>query len=540
MAAATAPTLNSQRSIALVGMSGAGKTAVARELASQLGLRLVSVDKVLAAETELTIPELFSHCGEAEFRRLETEALVRILAEAPSIIDTGGGLPATVGNRVHLRQAGCHCVYLSAGPEVLIGRIGSGAGRPMLTGDNPALRLRELLAVREPAYRALADLTILVDDQATPAELATRIVSWLTIGAPSAIVSDADCRILIGSGLLGEAASYDPVAGRRTILVCDAKVAGPLALTVQGVVSSVAELLVMVVVPAGETCKNWALAGDLCTRFAASGLDRDSVVMALGGGSIGDLVGFAAAVYMRGVDCLQLPTTLLAMVDASVGGKTAVNLAGSKNLVGVFNRPLGVIADLRTLASLPEREYRAGLAEIVKHALLDRRVLELLETADAPVSWPADPERLIELIRRSVRCKAEIVARDERERSGVRATLNLGHSFAHALEAILGWGAILHGEAVAIGLLSAARLAERIGLAELGLAAQVEALLVRCGLPSRWPAHDRTQLHAAMLLDKKNRAGKSRLILPVAVGNVRFVEDVERAAIDAVIDELSA
>lgn len=286
----------------------------------------------------------------------------------------------------------------------------------------------------------------------------------------------------------------------------------------------------------GETAKSAAELARLWDALAEAGLGRDGLVIALGGGVIGDLAGFAAASYLRGIRFIQVPTTLLAMVDSSVGGKTGINLARGKNLVGAFAQPAAVLADTDLLRTLPEREFAAGMAEVVKYALLgDAGLLAELEAAGR-LRW--DHPALPGVIRRCVRMKADIVAGDEREtaREGGRALLNLGHTFGHAIEAVAGYGAYLHGEAVAIGLGLAAALSRDLGRISPADAARVAAAVAAQGLPTRLreplPAD---ALLAAMRHDKKNRAGKIRFVLLDGLGAAATADGVDESAARAAL-----
>jgi 3-dehydroquinate synthase len=283
-------------------------------------------------------------------------------------------------------------------------------------------------------------------------------------------------------------------------------------------------------VASGETAKDLATAEDLWQRLLAAGGKRDSRILALGGGSIGDLAGFVAGCFLRGVEYVQLPTTLLAQVDAAVGGKTAVNLPGAKNSVGLFHHPSLVVADTECLTTLPGRELRSGLAEVVKMAaLLDTRLLALLER-----QWErlveADPEALAPVVAAAVRAKATVVVADPAE-AGERRLLNFGHTLGHALEAALGYRKLRHGEAVAYGMLFALRLARRRGLAAKD-GDRLRALIRRLGLPAL-PAVDRAQLLAAMARDKKARESGLCWVLPEALGSGRMVDDVAAAELRA-------
>ncbi len=285
------------------------------------------------------------------------------------------------------------------------------------------------------------------------------------------------------------------------------------------------------ILPDGEAHKNLEQWERIHERLIGGGALRDACLVALGGGVIGDLVGFAAATYMRGIDFIQIPTTLLAQVDASVGGKTAVNHAAGKNLIGAFHQPRLVLADLDTLGTLAEREYRAGLAEVIKYGLIrDPSFFDWLErnidalTAREPM---AQGHAVVE----SVRHKAQVVAEDERER-GARALLNLGHTFGHALESMTGYRRYLHGEAVAIGTVLAARLSDRLGRLERADRVRIERLLAKAGLPVELPPEiDPDALLVQMRRDKKNRAGALRLVLLDAIGAARLRDDVTDAQI---------
>ncbi|MFM6988848.1 MAG: 3-dehydroquinate synthase [Arenimonas sp.] len=285
--------------------------------------------------------------------------------------------------------------------------------------------------------------------------------------------------------------------------------------------------------PAGEAEKNLARFGELLERMAERGLTRDARVLALGGGVIGDLAGFAASCYMRGIAFVQIPTTLLAMVDSSVGGKTAVDLPAGKNLVGAFHQPQAVYIDPDVLATLPEREFRAGLAEVLKYgAIVDARFVDWLED-NAEALLAREPAALEGAILLSCRHKAGIVARDETEQ-GERALLNFGHTFGHALEVLLDYGNLLHGEAVAIGMQLAADFSVELGCADIGDSQRLRALLTRFGLPTGLPAGlDAEAVVAKMRLDKKAAAGRLRLILWRGVGKAFIAEDVDAGALTA-------
>src|SRR5690606_28207777 len=345
-------------------------------------------------------------------------------------------------------------------------------------------------------------------------------------------------RIDIGAGLLRDGAALTRhLRGRHALVVSDDNVA-PLYLqrTVDALRAARPDIRIAShAMPAGEQEKTLARFGNAIDALAALGATRDACVYALGGGVVGDLAGFAAACWMRGIDCVQLPTTLLAMVDSSVGGKTAVDLPQGKNLVGAFHPPVAVLADTTALATLPARELRAGFAEVIKYgAIAEAGFLDWLEArTDALLGGDADA--LSEAIARSCRHKAAIVERDPFEH-GDRALLNFGHTFGHALETSQGYGGLIHGEAVAVGMVQAARLSERLGLSPAADTLRLRTLLERFGLPVEPPPGlDPDTLVGHMRLDKKAQVGGLRFIVWDGAGRARVLSDVPEAEVRAVL-----
>lgn len=337
-------------------------------------------------------------------------------------------------------------------------------------------------------------------------------------------LGDRSYPVSIGDGLLGDPDVWRPQLPDAPIVVVTNDVVGSLYLdTVLGALAG--RDVRKFVLPDGEAEKNWDNWRALTAFLADAEAGRDTCLVALGGGVVGDLCGFAAATWMRGIRFIQAPTTLLAQVDASVGGKTAINIPQGKNLVGAFHQPAAVLADIGTLSTLPAREYRAGLAEVLKYgAIRDAGFIDYIEDhVDALLRL--DPGCLEEIVLRSVRHKAEVVARDEHEQ-GLRATLNFGHSFAHALEAHTGYTRFLHGEAVAIGMIVAARLSEARGLLAPDLADRLAGIQRSLGLPVSVPADlEPAALFEHMRLDKKNLSGRRRLVLLDAPGSAFVDED---------------
>ena len=346
--------------------------------------------------------------------------------------------------------------------------------------------------------------------------------------------------VTIGAGLLEGAAAHLPALPRaeRAFVVADHQVASRYLDRLSAGLALAGLETVHVGVPEGEEAKSLAVMTALQRQLAVQEAHRDDPVVALGGGAVGDLAGFVAATYMRGVPFVQVPTTLTAQVDASIGGKTAVNLPEGKNLVGAFHQPSAVLADVTTLASLPEREFRSGLAEVAKYALtLDLALLDVLER-DLTEIADRDAAVLEDLVAMCVRAKASVVASDERD-TGARLVLNDGHTLGHALERIDAFEGRSHGEAISVGMVFAARLAESLGLAPDGLLARHRRLVASLGLDPEGGLPEAGDILAAMRMDKKY-AGGVRFVLLEDVGRPRVVEDVPEDLVRATLAELGA
>lgn len=350
-------------------------------------------------------------------------------------------------------------------------------------------------------------------------------------------LGDRSYAIQIGTGNLVElgalASHWCPLA--HAIIITDENVEQPHAAVAAESLSAAGANVDLLVVEPGEQTKCIDAANSLWDKLLELGADRKSVIVAVGGGVIGDLAGFVAASFTRGLTFVQVPTTLLAQVDSSVGGKVGINLAGGKNMVGAFWQPAGVLIDTSVLATLPEREYRAGLAEVVKYGvILDVDFFAYLETHVESLA-ARDPQVLEHIVMRSCRLKADMVEADEREQTGARAVLNYGHTFGHALETVTGYGEYLHGEAVSIGMMCAARLAQRLGRVDDAFTARQRKLLSALGLPVEMPATDPEKLLAAMAHDKKVEHGQLRFVLPTTMGHVELTGGVGRDDVRAAL-----
>ena len=520
----------------LIGMMGAGKSAVGRAAAQALGLRFADADEKVCELAGKSIAEIFSQDGERAFRSLEAKALAEILAEDGAVVATGGGAVLRADNRALMRKRGA-IVYLDASAELLSARLDSEGreSRPVLRGGKSVAELRR---ERAPLYRRVADHTLVQSGDESPEAAAGRMLrnirkSHEVVRVP--LAEGRDYPVVVGDGLLGDVKSWIGESP-QTVVVASSEVFKRHGIRVTEGLGELPGGFVLL--PDGEEYKTMETVIAVVDQFAKAKLGRDGAVIALGGGVAGDVGGFAAAIYMRGVRLLQAPTSLLAMVDAAIGGKTGVNHPEGKNLIGAFYQPIAALCDLETLETLPDAEKRAGLAEVVKYGMLgDAAFFGWLEkNAEAVGAFEAEATRRIVI--RSARAKAAIVAADERE-SDSRALLNLGHTFAHAIESATGYGEWRHGEAVAAGLVAAAELSARtLGFPKED-AERARSLLERLGLPTRLPSGLSDEMREAMRMDKKNRAGRERFVLMRGLGDAVARQAVSESDLRAALDAAS-
>jgi len=520
------PVING-RSVVLVGLMGAGKTSIGRRLAAQLGLPFQDADAEIEAAAGQSIAELFERFGEPAFRDGERRVIRRLLGGAPLVLATGGGAFLDAETRA-LIQDRAVSIWLRCPVPVLVRRVAGRSHRPLLQGGDPGEILHRLAARRGPVY---AEADIIVDcidesQDATTRRVLRAIAAYQPPRRLPVALATGGYEVVVGERLLARAgALLAPVLPQRRVVVVSDATVTPLYLpALRAGLETGGFCVESLTVPAGETAKTLARYALLVEALLALGIERQSAVLALGGGVVGDLAGFAAATTLRGLPFVQVPTTLLAQVDSSVGGKTGVNTAQGKNLVGAFHQPRLVLADTDTLASLPVREMRAGYAEIVKAGLIgDGDFFAWCEAHGAAVV-AGDRVAQGEAIFRACAFKAAIVGADEREEKpeNGRALLNLGHTFAHALEAECGYGQILHGEAVALGLGLAFRLSALLGHCAPAEAERITAHLAAIGLPARLGALERrfsaARLLAHMRHDKKMRDGRLAFVLVHGIG----------------------
>ncbi len=542
--------------IILTGFMGTGKTTVGQAVAERLGRWFVDMDAAIERRAGKPVSAIFSQDGEPAFREMEAALCRELAGERNLVIATGGGALASAANRAALAESGL-VICLDASTDAILARLHQTRDRPLLAGPDRRERVEALLAERAAAYAAIPhhiDTDGLTVDQVV--ERVIRLARQAGPGPARLPVSHPGGAydILIGDGVLAELGwamlNADLRPGRCAVVSQPAIAAAQGGSLVQGLAEAGFEPVV-VEMPDGEAYKTLDTVAGLYDALVTARLDRRSPVIALGGGVVGDVAGFVAATYLRGVPFVQAPTSLLAMVDASVGGKTGVDLPQGKNLVGAFKQPELVAIDPDTLKSLPSDEFRSGLAEVVKAGMIGDPFLFAAmegrrgeETSPSPASAPSPksvdtpPLQLADLIGRAVRVKVAVVQEDPFEQ-GRRAVLNLGHTYGHAFETLSGYR-LRHGEAVSIGLVAATRLATRLELCEPDLVERVETLLGRLGLPIRAYGFAPPQVLAAMGADKKRIGNRLRFVLPRAIGDVDVFDDVPDQAVLAVLTELTA
>jgi shikimate kinase/3-dehydroquinate synthase len=537
---------DTQKSVVLVGLMGAGKTAIGRRLADMLHLPFVDADQEIERAAGIAIAEIFARHGEPHFRAGEKRVIQRLLDGKPIVLATGGGAYMDPDTRAAIAARGIS-VWLRAPLPVLLRRVHGRAHRPLLNTGDPAATLARLSQVRDPVY-ARADIIVNTTEDppaVTTAQVAAALAAFIGTQRLPVATSAGTYEVIIGSGLLGQAGALlrGALARPRVIIVTDETVAALHLGTLTGSLDAALIAHQTVTVPPGEASKSVAGWSRVCEALLAAGADRHTTVIALGGGVVGDLAGFAAAATLRGLPFIQIPTTLLSQVDSSVGGKTGINTPQGKNLIGAFHQPRAVLADIGLLATLPARERAAGYAEIVKAGLIADAALYGWCEANAAAIRAGDAAILTEAVARAVAFKAAVVADDERETAAQdgRALLNLGHTFGHALEAEQGYGqGLLHGEAVAIGLVLAARLSARLGLCPPALVPRLEAHLAATDLPTRIPGMKADALLGHMRFDKKNRDGALTFILLRGIGEAFTKGDVNVKVVREVLVESGA
>lgn len=561
--------------IILTGFSGAGKSAVGPLLAKHLGWELLDTDALVEQRAGKPILDIFRDDSEAAFRDLEADALAEALKHDGAVVSTGGGVVLRAENRRAMAEAG-FIVCLEARPETIFARLTARSDdrpldRPLLATEDPLSRIRQLKASRQHLY-ALCDWAVHTDGL-TPEEVATEIIRAYNeraaetlaspgrvdaIGDPTATIppgtlhaipDGAACvvrtalreyPVFTGWGILEELGFRlrDEGLTRFAYVISDETVWHHLGDDVESALRSAEIGFDVYTVPPGEASKSLESAANIYDWLIEHKAERGHAVVAVGGGVATDLGGYVAATFARGLPLIHVPTSMLGMVDAAVGGKVAVNHPQAKNMIGVFHQPRFVLEDVAVLRTLPAREIKSGLAEAIKHGFIaDEPYLAFLEdNADAILKL--EREATVEAVRRSVCIKADVVGADEFETTGRRSTLNYGHTLAHAIESTTGYSRFRHGEADGIGMMAAASMSVRMGLLSPDVLDRQRRVLERYGLPTSADGLDREHLMAAVALDKKVHGRKVRWVLLEDIGRPVLRDDVPPEIVEAALDDV--
>lgn len=526
----------------LIGNMGSGKTTVGKKVAEWLSLPFYDLDALIEQSVGATIPELFAQYGEPYFRELEAQMLQKVSESPAAVVATGGGVVLSEANRAWMRQTGW-MVYLKASPETLWRRIQRAQNRPLLQNAEPQKTLEQIAQAREPFYQE-ADWII-----GTDALSSSQVANAAIRACRPTPDSPLDIAVLpqqpygytvqIAPALRTRAAeaTLERVRPTRVAILTHPHLqrwAEPICAQLGTLGIPTAVLTVRV----GERIKTLRTAEHLYAQLLQAGIDRSGLLMVLGGGVLGDLGGFVAATYMRGIPYVQIPTTLLAQVDSSVGGKVAVDLPQGKNLVGAFHQPVQVLIDPEMLRTLPLRHWRNGFAEMLKygaalHLGLWRRLQTMLQQGVlSPRRMRPDPDEWTLPIAQCVNLKAHIVSEDERDLSGRRALLNFGHTIGHALETVLCYRDWLHGEAIAVGMIVEAELGQILGVTPAETVQELRATIARAGLPTRLPESVCSDaLIDAARYDKKRAGDSLSVILLHAIGNAQLTPNIPQSAL---------
>jgi len=562
----------------ITGFSGTGKSLVAKEVARGLNWDFLDTDDEIVKHTGKPIAEIFRQDGEGKFRELERETIRKACQQRQTVIAIGGGAIVDPQNYELLSRTGL-IVCLEAKPEAIYERLFREAAyspetevRPLLANDNPLERIKQLKASRQPYY-ANVDWTVHTDNLNISQVTEEVIRAWrlLRLAHPhldplpsrerklgSQLKADDDIACLVetatqsypvcvGYGLLdklGEKMKKAALSGTATV-ISDENVFSLYGSRVEGILKDAGFAVNSFVVPPGEETKSMDYAIKIYDFLVEHRAERDDIIIALGGGMVGDLAGFVAATFLRGMPWLQMPTSLVAMVDASIGGKVGVNHPEGKNLIGAFYQPNLVLADCQTLTTLPQRELTSGWAEVIKHGMiLDEEFVQFLES-NVDRLTKLEPELITRAIARSAAIKAQVVSQDEKEREGKRTILNYGHTIAHGLEAATQYKRFLHGEAVAIGMVGAAKLSQRLGLLPSTAVERQQSLLQKFGLPTSLRAKrsnlklSLARITRAMELDKKVKRKAISWVLLQDIGKVIIRSEVPQQDVLDVLRELA-
>lgn len=520
---------------------GTGKSTVAAEIARRCGLSLFDLDAQIEAETGESINEIFASRGERVFRELEAQQVRRIVeSNERCVVALGGGTVVRRDTRRLLLESGV-LVTLRAPVAELVERLAKSEDRPLLAGDDRSRVLSTIIEERRSAY---AECHGEVDASGAPSDVASRVIELAQVGAVIVSLGERTYPVVIGAGVrTGFAARLLKTkrAPSSVVLVTDTVVGELHGRSVASELASAGVRVVCVELEPGESAKHIGSVQAIWNAALHAGVDRDACVVGIGGGVVGDLAGFAAATILRGIGLVHVPTTLLAMVDSAIGGKTGFDTREGKNLIGAFHQPRFVLSDVEMLATLPLEERRAGLAEVVKSAWLDGEASVAQLERDAAALSAGDQEATLRAVAMAARLKARVVSGDEHE-GGARALLNLGHTVGHAIEASLGYHDMRHGEAVALGMVAAFRLACTFGKPARNLE-RMTSLLQALALPTDVDRYLSERSLSFIASDKKRGEGKLKFIVPGFPGETEVVplalDDIaRRVTASALVEKL--
>lgn len=554
-------TKDSFNNIFVTGFSGTGKTTAGQEVARLLGWRFVDVDSQIETVSGKSIEEIFDEDGEAVFRRLETKTLGRIAQKSDQVVSTGGGIIMSDTNRQLMESSGW-IVLLEGRPETLLQRMKNQqteasdgiTARPMLKSNNALVHIRVLKNQRQFNY-TLAHWTIHTD-HLTPLQVAREVIrGWalarthisnsfvdkpLSDLAAEVHTSSGNYPVWVGWEILDELGEriIQILKPSKAYIIADQSVylhahRAQVSMEYAGIPTH------QFFIPPGEKSKTLETAHQIYTWLAEHKAERGHLIVAIGGGVVGDLAGFVAATNLRGMPFAQVPTTLLSMMDAAIGGKTAVDLPQGKNLVGAFYQPKFVLSDVSTLTTLRERQLTSGWAEAIKHGLiLDNELLNTFENYPNEIR-SLEPDLSTDVIRHSAAIKADVVSQDERETLGIRVLLNYGHTIGHGIETATNYADYLHGEAVSIGMMGSAYISESLGMISSDEVNRQREILKTYGLPLNAPNVDMESVSRAMLSDKKVTAGSIRWVLLNGIGNAVTRNDIPPGLVRETLRRLS-
>ncbi len=507
--------------VVLTGFMGTGKTVVGKSLAEKLNYGFVDTDRLIEQEAGQSISQIFRHSGEAYFRRVEKDVIRKLSGREGLVVAVGGGAVLDPENRASLRRQGL-LVCLGAQPRTILSRLRGQKDRPLLDTSNRFGEIQRLLRHRLPFYDK-ADYIVQTDRTSVP-QIVRKIQEWFIMKLSHRIevpLPQNPYKIEIGWGILGNLGERlrHLGLGQKVAVVTHPVVRRLYGNPVLRSLKKAGFKTSLIEIPDGERFKTTRWINRIYDELVQNKFERQSCLVSLGGGVIGDMTGFAAATYLRGIPYVQMPTTLAAQVDSSIGGKTGVNHPLGKNLIGAFYQPRLVYTDVKVLESLDRRNFISGLAEVVKYGVIaDAEFFNFLERC-LPQILAQNPNYLLPAIRRSCEIKAQVVQEDERE-VGRRKILNYGHTLGHALEAVTSYRRYLHGEAISIGIAFAARLAYDLDLCDQKTVQRQETLLARAGLPISLPKNSPAEILEAMSHDKKVKDGEMHYILADQIGHV--------------------